>query len=151
MTIKIRPATLKDLDDLITIETKCFDKRRYPQMSRASFKHLLTKGNALIKLAIVNGVSCGMVVSFFRSNSQYGRMYSIAVLPEYQGGEVGRKLYEDLIKEIKKRGLKGMLLEIRSDNTRHLDRYLKLGFKVIKELEDYYPDRSNGIKLKLDF
>ena len=111
----------------------------------------MLKGNALIKIACIGKIVCGMSVTFFRKNSYYGRLYSIAVLPDYQGKDLGKKLFEHLLKDVKAKGLKGILLEIRQDNIRHKERYLKLGFKITKILYNYYPDETNGIKLKLDF
>lgn len=102
----IKQASLKDLESLVSIENQCFDHTKYPLMSKVSFKNLLLKGNALIKIACIGKIVCGMSVIFFRKNSYYGRLYSIAVLPDYQGKDLGKKLFGHLVKDVKAKGLK---------------------------------------------
>ena len=43
----LRCATLDDIPDLLTVETQCFTTDR---LSRRSFRHLLTRGNAVTLL-----------------------------------------------------------------------------------------------------
>lgn len=151
MAINYKTASLKDLEQLVKVEQSCFNPNKYHLSSKANFHHMLTKGNTEILICQINKQICGMSVIFYRNTSSYGRLYSIAVLPEYQGKDIGKKLFQKTIESIKKRKLKGMLLEIRTDNIKHKERYLKLGFKEMKKLKNYYPDNTEAIKLKLEF
>lgn len=148
---RIIKAELKDLDDLCLIENETFDDKRYPLMSRNNFQYHLRKGSNDILIAKQDGVSCGMSVIFYRKNSYFARLYSIAVLPEYQGGEVGKKLFEATMLNARQRKLKGLVLEIRSDNQKHEIRYLNQGFQLVKILPNYYNDSCDGLKLKKVF
>ena len=151
MTIKIKLASEQDIEDLVLIETSTFDPQNYPLMSKANFRHLINKGNSEILIAQKNGKSCGLAVVFYRNNSAYARLYSIAVLPEFQGKDIGKILYNTVEQRSIKKGLRGLILEIRADNTKHQKRYNELGFKLEKILPEYYPDKSNGLKLKKQF
>lgn len=151
MSLRFRLANINDIEELVKVEQCCFNTKKYHLSSKTNFRHMLTKGNSEILICQINKQICGMAVIFYRISSAYGRLYSIAVLPKFQGKDIGKKLFQRTIEFIKKRKLKGMLLEIRADNIRHKERYLKLGFEEIKKLKNYYPDNSEAIKLKLEF
>lgn len=146
--VKLRQAGLADLDALCAVEKESFDPLHYPLTTRRQFRYLLSKGNCEIWVAVRQDKICGMVVLFFRKNTYVGRLYSIVVHPDFQGGLIGKALFEASEAVIKAKGLKGMVLEIRGDNARHLVRYQKLGYVAVDILPDYYPDGMAAIKLR---
>lgn len=151
MGLTIKLADRAEIDALVKIEKGTFDAALYPLMSKRNFSHLLTHGHADIWLAWVDGQAVGDAVVFYRKNSSYARLYSIAVLPSHQGGLVGKALLEAAEAAAQKRGLKGMVQEIRADNERLFGRYLSLGYRETGRMADYYPDGCACIKLKRDF
>ncbi|MCB1652011.1 MAG: GNAT family N-acetyltransferase [Alphaproteobacteria bacterium] len=151
MAVIIRRAQTSDISDLTRIETRTFDPEKYHLTSRANLRHLLNKGNAELWLAFKDKTPCGMTILLFRKNMSWGRLYSIAVLPEFQGGDIGKKLFEHAENTIKAKKLRGMILEIRADNTRHKERYLKRGYTLWGQTPNYYPDGAPCIKLKKTF
>lgn len=148
MSVTFRRAIIQDLDTLVKMEGASFSPEQYHHTSRRGFRYLIQKGNAEIWLADMGGVICGSIVMFYRKNSKFGRMYSINVLPEYQGGAIGKALFEKAEQACKNMGLRGMTLEIRSDNLRHLERYKNNGYARYKEVDNYYPDKQSCIKLR---
>jgi len=151
MSLIIRLATLSDVDSLCAIEQQSFAPSLYHLTSRRQFRYLINKGNAEIWLAELHGQACGMAVLFFKANSRFVRLYSIAVLPAFQGRDVGLALFECAQKQGLHKKLMGLSLEIRSDNKKHYDRYRALGYKDVGTVEDYYPDHSPCIKLQKIF
>lgn len=149
--MKIRPATIHDIDALCALEQRAFSADKYHLMKRAQYRHLLTKGNADLIVALDGEKLCGMVMLLYRAGGKMARMYSIAVDPDYQGGEVGKKLFEAAQGQVSEKGLQGMIIEIRTDNQRHLERYQKHGYKIDRQVADYYPDGSPCYKLKKIF
>ncbi|QDU81253.1 ribosomal-protein-alanine N-acetyltransferase [Polystyrenella longa] len=148
-TLTLRAARINDLDDLLQIESESFSTESYPLTSRRQFRYLLTKAkNVELFVACLDKNVVGYGLLFFRKNSFWGRLYSISVRPEYQGGAVGKQLFERAEQRIRKRKQKGMLLEIRADNQKHLKRYLGLGYQLIDTIPDYYPDGSAALKLR---
>ena len=148
MNYEIRLATLEDLPALWGMEQHCFDERIYHRTSRRQYRYLLQHGNADILIACTHKQVIGAAVIFYRKNSKAGRLYSIAVLPEYQGGEIGKALFEAYEKRLIEKNLALALLEIRADNHKHKERYLAQGYQLIKTLPDYYPDGSSALKLR---
>lgn len=144
----IRIASIQDLDALVDIEEAAFPPEKYHVQTRAQYRHLLTKGNCEILLAEEKGIPTGMLSIFYRKGANWGRMYSIAVKPEFQKGTIGKDLYAAFEKRLKEKKLKYALLEIRADNSRHFDRYINLGYKEARRVADYYPDGASCIKLK---
>jgi len=148
MKISVRAATLKDLDELVRIEQAAFDPQKYPVTSRRQFYYLLTKGVGEIWTSIdARGRITGHIVLFFSKRWRVGRLYSIAVDPEFQGGNIGKALFAAAEKRCIEKGLEGILLEIRSDNGQHKNRYIQAGYKVLSLLPEYYPDGSSGLKM----
>lgn len=146
--VMIRKASIDDVEVIDAIEKKVFDTACYDLTSKMQYRYLLTKGNAEIWLAEHCGTICGAIVLFFKRNSAWGRLYSIAVLPEFQGKEIGKNLFEQAEHRIKQRRLKGMTLEVRKDNRKHIERYTKLGYQPYYEVVDYYPDGESCLKMK---
>jgi [ribosomal protein S18]-alanine N-acetyltransferase len=151
MTVKIIPATLEHLDQLVNLENDAFDTARYHILSRRSFRNLLTKGNADIYIAVQNSNISGAIIILYRKGSRFGRLYSLAVHHQFRGGGIGRTLFNHAEAVIRKKGLAGLLLETRSDNRKLLDFYLSTGCETIGELDHYYPDGLSAVKLKKVF
>lgn len=146
----IKIATIKDLDALVEIEEASFDPAKYHVQTRSQYRHLLTKGNCEILLAHDGKTATGMLSIFYRKGANWGRMYSIAVKPEFQKGTIGKDLYNSYEKRLKDKKIRYALLEIRADNHHHLNRYLNLGYKEVRRVPDYYADGAPCIKLKKD-
>lgn len=151
MSVTFRRATIRDLDTLVKMEEASFSPEKYHHTPRRGFRYLIQKGNAEIWLVDMGGIICGSIVMFYRRNSNFGRMYSINVLPEYQGGVIGKALFDRAEQACIDKGCGGMSLEIRSDNLRHLQRYKNNGYANYKEVDNYYPDEQSCIKLRRKF
>lgn len=147
-------ASLEDAPALERLEQRAFAPELYHRMRRSQFARLLQKGNADILVARdIEGAGgiIGAVVILYRRTSFMGRLYSIAVDPDYQGGAAGKMLFDAMEKRVIEKGLRGVMIEIRADNHRHLERYLNRGYVVAGSVADYYPDGASCIKLKKVF
>ncbi|MCA9040597.1 MAG: GNAT family N-acetyltransferase [Planctomycetaceae bacterium] len=149
MSVRIRAAKLSDLDSLVQIEGEAFSPAKYPLTSRSQFRYFLTRA-VNVELFVATGGKdvVGYILLFYRVNSAWGRLYSIAVQPQFQGGEVGKRLFEFAEQRARMRKLRGMLLEIRADNRKHLRRYQQLGYQLVSTVPDYYPDGFAALKLR---
>ena len=148
MALSITPARMTDLDRLLAIEGAAFDSKLYVWMTRRQFAAHLASPRALILLARDSGVGpVGYALCFRRRGTFYLRLYSLAVDPAFQGGRVGAELFQGVEDAARAEGL-GVQLEIRADNRKLLDRYLRLGYARYRDVADYYPDGSGCIKLK---
>ncbi|MCF7822433.1 MAG: GNAT family N-acetyltransferase, partial [Mariprofundaceae bacterium] len=87
----IRPAISADIPALTAIENRCFDIDR---LSERSFRHLLTRGNAVTLIEEDAGAVRGYVMVLFHRNTSIARMYSLAVNPDVRGKGLGKLLTE---------------------------------------------------------
>lgn len=146
--LTIRKATLHDLDALMAIELSVFSPASYHLTNKRQYHYLLTKAKAEIWVTECDKVICAAAVLFFKKNTSLIRLYSIAVLPEFQGNAVGKALFEHAEDQVRLNAKKGLTLEVRLDNQRHTQRYLKLGYQPYSEVDEYYPDGMACLKLK---
>ncbi|MCB1593122.1 MAG: GNAT family N-acetyltransferase [Alphaproteobacteria bacterium] len=150
MDITLRKATIKDAKALTELELSAFDPAIYHRISGRQFRYLLTKANAETWVALCGKEICGYGTLLFRKNWDKAHFYSLAVSPAFQGKEIGKKLFEEVEAQARKK-YPAMSLEIREDNKKLLERYLKSGYSEERLVPDYYPDRCACIKMKKIF
>jgi len=61
-----------------------------------------------------------------------GHTTQVCVMPGYQGSGIGRQLMEHSIQALRKRGFKSLSLTVTAVNTRAVELYEHLGFKLVK-------------------
>ena len=74
---------------------------------------------------------------------------TIAVVPEYEGRGIGAALLTDLIAEGRRRGAADILLEVRADNPRAQQLYVRFGFEQIHVRKRYYRDGVDALIMRL--
>ncbi|RDB43880.1 N-acetyltransferase [Halomonas sp. DQ26W] len=146
MTVVLREAQAKDLDALVRLEQIAFEGDRF---TRRQLWHLLNRANAHILLAgNADGRLLGHGILLFRRSSQRVRLYSFCVHPEARGLGIGRQLLGALEQEARRRGGERLGLEVRADNRAALALYRRMGFSLLRWLEDYYEDGCAGWQME---
>jgi len=79
-------------------------------------------------------------VSTLDGDPSQGTLYSMAVLYTYRRLGIGRGLMQNLVSALKRRGVKGVLLYVRSSNVAAHALYQSFGFRDSDMVERYYPD-----------
>lgn len=74
---------------------------------------------------------------------------TIAVVPEYEGKGIGSAMLTELIDEARRRGAADVLLEVRADNPRAQQLYLRFGFEQIHIRPRYYRDGTDALIMRL--
>jgi [ribosomal protein S18]-alanine N-acetyltransferase len=74
---------------------------------------------------------------------------TIAVVPEYEGRGIGTMLLTRLIEEARRRYAADLLLEVRADNPRAQQLYLRFGFEQIHVRPRYYRDGVDALIMRL--
>jgi ribosomal protein S18 acetylase RimI-like enzyme len=141
----LRCATLDDISALLAVETLCFTTDR---LSRRSFRHLLTRGNAVTLLDAHDGQVRGYVLLLFSRSASMARLYSIAVHPDFAGRGVGDRLLESAETAVLERDCVSMRLEIRRDNPASLALFRRHGYRQFKEVLDYYEDHMAALRFE---
>lgn len=138
----IRPATVEDLDALVSLEERCFEGDR---LDRASLRWALNRQTALCLVEEQEGRVRGYVL--LRSREGYVRILSLAVDPEARRQGVARALLQDAEQRVRELGGRELVLELREDNAGALALYGSLGFRQTATLLGYYHDRSDARRM----
>lgn len=141
----IRPAEIRDLDQLVALEERCFETDR---INRRRFRHLLTRGHASTLVAEDGGPLLGYSLVLFSRGTALARLYSIAVDPGARGRGVARALLEAAEAEAVARGCVSMRSEVRRDNHTSLSLFRGAGYRQFDEIEDYYEDKMDALRFE---
>jgi ribosomal protein S18 acetylase RimI-like enzyme len=141
----LRHATLDDIPALLAIEQQCFTTDR---LSRRSFRHLLTRGNAVTLLDENENRIRGYVLLLFSRGTSMARLYSIAVHPEYVRRGVGDQLLGEAEAAALECDCVSMRLEVRRDNAASLALFRRRGYRQFEEVLDYYEDHMAALRFE---
>jgi ribosomal protein S18 acetylase RimI-like enzyme len=141
----IRPATIKDIDNLLTIEKSCFVT---DQLSRRNFRYLLTKANAQTLVDEVDSVLRGYAMLLFSRGTSMARLYSFATaLPFRQQGVALTLLKAAEILAIEQDCV-SLRLETRYDNIAMQQLVKKNGYKKFGVIANYYEDNAEALRFE---
>jgi len=143
--VSVRPATLADLDALVTLEHEAF---RTDRMSRRSFRGFLTSPNAAMIVADLNGKLAGYALVLFRTGSALARLYSIAASPHAGRRGIGATLLQAAEAAAIKRGAATMRLEVHEKNAAAISRYRKSGYREFGRHHEYYGDKGHALRFE---
>ena len=143
--LRVEPATLDDLDDLLAIEDAAFATDR---LSRRSFRRLLARGQARCLLARVHDRAVGYALVLLRRGTSLARLYSIATLPELAGRGNGRALLAAAERAALEAGCIAMRLEVRPDNAAAIRLYRQSGYREFGRFLDYYEDHAEALRFE---
>ena len=154
---RIRFATSKDIAEVISINFKTLPEH----YSNSFFMELLLDSPETFVVAennnkIIGYIMCRIEYGFSvlkkMSLARKGHVVSFAVLDEYRGEGIGKKLAERAIEGMKIKKCNESYLEVRTDNIPAIKLYENLGFNRIATLNTYYKDSRNAFLMsaKLD-
>ncbi len=143
MTVLIRNAQLTDLDELVAIETACFETDR---LSRRSFKHWITTEHRALLVAEVAGVVAGYILIIYHPGTRLGRIYSIAVSHQQRGLGIAKLLMTAGEQAANESGRLYLRLEVSVDNIPAIQLYETLGYQKFGIYRDYYQDHKDALR-----
>ncbi|WP_367607425.1 GNAT family N-acetyltransferase [Legionella sp. W05-934-2] len=150
MTVQlmIRKAQITDLSDLVLIENTCFPTDK---INKRQMRYMITKAKCLLYVAYDKNTQTvlGYGLCFTPLNRKTARLYSLAVLPDYQGAHVASNLLVELFKKLKEQGYEYCTLEVRSGHPNTQSLYHKFGFVDVKTIDNYYADGESALRMRL--
>lgn len=145
MTFSLRDLLLQDVPGVAQLELELFPVDAWPlemfldEVSQPQTRRYL--------VAEIDGRMVGyagvMVVAATAD------IQTIGVLPECEGQGIGSAMLTELLVEAGRRGAAEVLLEVRADNPRAQDLYLRNGFEHIHTRRKYYRDGVDAWVMRL--
>jgi ribosomal-protein-alanine N-acetyltransferase len=136
-SVRIRRATMGDLDALVALENSSFAIDR---MSARQLRRHLESLSAEILVAMREYRLAGAAMLFFRRGGRVARLYSIAVAASERGNGIGEALLAAAERAARKRGCRRLRLEVRSDNAGARRLYERHGYRHFGSHAAYYED-----------
>lgn len=135
-----------DLNALETVENRCFSELR--RGSRASLRRSLCRPTQQVWMAWADGGSraAGAMTLHWRAGSV--RIYSLAVMPDFRGQGVGRRLMNKALSEATHQGVRYLSLEADRRDRRLVAWYGRFGFEVVQILADYYSPGRDAVRMR---
>lgn len=133
--VRIRKASLTDMDELLQIEQACFGNERFDDdvmknvLLGAGFESFIGHdGDQLVGSAMI----------FHDKMHGISRIVSIAVMPNRRGKGDGRMFLEHLEKRAAIMGSELMGLEVRTTNVPAINLYVHSGYEVQGRIHNYF-------------
>lgn len=146
VTIKI--GTVGDLDAVEIVENTCFSGCR--RNSRRALRHALSSPTQHLWIAWMREPGSGKQVAgvlTLHLRRRSVRIYSLAVMPAFRGGGLGRLMVEKSIAEAKRQGVPYVSLEADRDDHRLVRWYTRFGFEVVQVLPGYYDVGQDAVRM----
>lgn len=146
--IKVRHARKEDAKAIWLVAETAYDKGSPWELSQ--FQELISYENVIHLIAEKpNGEVLALIIA--SKTMVEADIYMLAVKKSYQGKGIGKKIFQELIQELKSSDLETIFLEVRESNIAAKSVYEKLGFKKIGRRKDYYiKPKEDALMMKIE-
>ena len=138
----IRKITSGDLDKIIELEKKCFN--RYVAYNPRQLKYLITMANSNCLAETIQETLRGFVIVLYKKGTVVAGIETLNVDPIFQGNGIGKKLLKAAEEDMYSNGIKNIRLEVSAGNSLAIKLYEKSGFRKIRILKNYYTYKQYG-------
>ena len=147
MTVKIEPASIRDLDVLAKIERESFTVEAY---TRWQLAFLLLSPGTIGFVARKDAETVGFIIGMKEKSGRetVGHIITIDVSPKHRRTGVGLQILDRLEQEFLAQGVTTVYLEVRVDNQAARRLYAKEGYSELEPLENYYDKGKHGLRMK---
>ena len=132
----IRKIITDDLESIIELERKCFNK--FIAYTPRQLKYLITYANSNCLAEFINEKLRGFIIVLYNDCTNVAGIETLNVDPLFQGNGIGKKLLKAAEEDMYSRFIKKIRLEVSVGNYSAIKLYEKLGFRIVALLKDYY-------------
>lgn len=139
----LRKGLNSDLEDILEIETKVYDK---PYWNKKMLDEVLSgKTKNRIWIYELNKIIIGFIIDLRYANEV--NILNIAIGESFQNKGYGSKMVYNHLKNLPQKST--VLLEVKKNNYRALKIYSKLNFEKLYIRKAYYNDGSDAVNMRL--
>lgn len=143
---KFREARESDILQLVSLENLSFN---YDQLAKKQFTKFIRDEKNLIQVLEIDRKIAGYALVFFRKNSKKTRMYSLCVHPDFKGMGLGKKLMLEVFKQLRRKKIESVKLEVKVSNQVGVNLYESLGFELVERIKEFYSDGEDAFVYRL--
>ena len=133
----LRTMTMEDVEAVLLIERASFSA----PWSRNAFINEVTENKlAYYAVAELEGTIVGFAGVWLIVDE--GHITNIAVAPYYRGRQIGKRILEKLLQELRDRSIRRATLEVRASNKAAINLYQSYGFITLGRRPGYYTDNG---------
>lgn len=137
---RIDPHQLEKVRELANIRLR-------EDYSKELFTHFFENFRNCFLVALEKGEVLGFLLAVPRDETAL-RVLMLAVEQQHQGKGIARKLMSAAEGYAASRKMGSIVLEVGTDNTKAVNLYNRLGFKVVGILQEYYKDRTDAFVMR---
>ena len=138
----IRNATKNDINEILVIEKSSFDW--FDIFPKSLFIHYLNEPNNYF-IVVLDQFESVVGYAILVEKKGNGYLLSVAVRPKSRKKGIAALLIEFLENKCKEKGYKKLILDVRMDNEKAINIYIKLGLKKVGIKLGYYADGENAL------
>lgn len=131
--LELRQATMEDIEKIIEISMTSFHDSYESAKSYAT--DILNSATRHLYIGSMDGEHVGMGSASYHEESS--SINGLGVLPNQQGKGYGRELLYGIMKELLKKNIQNIILDVNSTNENAFQLYRKSGFEI-ESAYDYY-------------
>lgn len=135
--VHVRPMQAEDIDPVVLIESHSFAA----PWSREAFEAEITT-NKLARYLVVQADDTVVAYAGMWLVFDEAHVTNVAVLPEYRGYGIGKRLMASLILYAQQQGAERMTLEVRASNEIAQNMYGQFGFEAAGVRPHYYTESN---------
>jgi ribosomal protein S18 acetylase RimI-like enzyme len=135
-TPRIRPATLKDFEQIVRLENLCFSKEH--AYTRRQLRYLLTKANSTVLVETTGTLIRGFIIILYHKGTRVAGIETINVDPMHRKKGIGLRLLSSAEEKIRKKKNRKIRLEVAITNQAAIALYDHAGFQKAMLLSQYY-------------
>ncbi|MBU0677084.1 MAG: GNAT family N-acetyltransferase [Verrucomicrobia bacterium] len=149
--LHVRAGRLADLGALEAIEVACFTPDQ--QSTRRALRLSLSSPCQSVLVAVYPDGEKNRVIgaAIVHKHLRRMRLYSIGVLPSFQGRNAGGLLMDRVMECASSSGPPEIILECDESNRNLVEWYERLGFRVFRLLPNYYGTDRHALRMSQKF
>ena len=142
--VVLRRASVQDLAAILAVERSGFTGEAF---SRRQLRYLVTRSKGAVFVTVCAGRVTGYISLLTSARHGQGRVYSIAVKPEYRGQGIAERLMDAGLDFAREQGLNAVFLEVETGNRAARALYLKKGFVERCTKPGYYHNGADALSM----
>jgi [ribosomal protein S18]-alanine N-acetyltransferase len=142
--MRLRPATVDDMPELLLIEKSCFGGERF---DRRYIEELLDDGDVDVCVAVVKGKIVGSAMVKHEKQEKRSNLLSLALLPREQGRGYSKVMLAKVEELAGERGSRSVYLEVRVENAPAIRLYRNAGYVTGSRLQGFFGKDEDAWKM----